>query len=171
MAVTQRGVFLEGLSGDTKPTTGIPVPCYFTETDTAFSFIWNGASWVARPRTVYTTFIMGDSSATLAVGTDKNPLPMEATGTLTIKEVRLKVKTAPTGAALIVDVNKNGTTIFTTQTNRPQIAIGATEGNTTTIEVSGLVKGDDITFDIDQIGSTIAGGALVVEVICEQMLH
>ena len=115
-----------------------------------------------------TTIVMGDASAELATGTDKNPIPMEAPTTLTITEVRLKVKTAPTGAAIIVDIHKAGTTIFTNQANRPQIAATATEGNTTTIDVTGLVKGDDLTFDIDQVGSTIAGGVLMVQLICTQ---
>ena len=108
-------------------------------------------------------------TGTLTIGADKAPT-LEAIDTETITEVRLVVKTAPTGAAIIVDVNKNGTTIFTTQTNRPQIAISATEGQSTTIEVSGLVKGDNLTIDIDQIGSTVAGADLTVEVICKQYL-
>ena len=33
--------------------------------------------------------------------------------------------TPPAGAALVVDVNKNGTTIYTNQANRPSIAAGA----------------------------------------------
>ncbi len=122
----------------------------------------------AAAHTVVTTIVMGDASDPLTTGTDKNPIPMEAPCTLTITEVRLKVKTAPTGAAIIVDVNKGGTTIFTTQSNRPQIADGATEGNTTTIEVNSLVKGDDLTFDIDQVGSSTAGSQLMVEIICTQ---
>lgn len=117
---------------------------------------------------VVTTIVMGDASDPLTTGADKNPIPMEAPCALTITEVRLKVKTAPVGAAIIVDVNKNGTTIFTTQSNRPQIADGQTEGNTTTIEVNSLVKGDDLTFDIDQVGSSTAGSMLMVEVICTQ---
>lgn len=119
---------------------------------------------------VYTTLMLSDASATLTAGTNKHPVPMEAPCPLIIKEVRIAVKTAPTGAAIIVDVNKNATTIFTTQGNRPQIAAAATEGTTTTIEVSALVKGDNLTFDIDQVGSGTAGAYLAVEVICEQSL-
>jgi len=131
--------------------------------------VWNGAAWVPLSAgTIYTTIVMGDSTDPLTIGADKNPLPMEAPCTLTIVEVRLKVKAAPTGATIIVDVNKNGTTIFTTQSNRPVIAISATKGNTTTIEVPGLVKGDDLTFDIDQVGSTVAGSTIIIEIICVQ---
>ena len=118
--------------------------------------------------TVVTTIVLGDASAALGAGTDCNPIPMEAPTTLTITEVRLKTKTAPTNQAIIVDVHKNGTPIFTNQANRPQIAAAATEGNTTTIDVSALVKGDDITFDLDQVGTGTTGGPLMVEIICTQ---
>lgn len=123
------------------------------------------------PGGVYTTIILADSSDPLTTGTDKHLVPMEASCSLTIVELRLKVKTAPTGAAIIVDVNKNGTTIFTNQAYRPQIAAGATEGQTTDIDVSSLAKGDDITFDIDQVGSATAGSLLLVEIICKQTVH
>lgn len=37
------------------------------------------------------------------------------------------VGTAPTGAAILIDININGTTIYTTQSKRPTIAVGQTE--------------------------------------------
>jgi hypothetical protein len=103
----------------------------------------------------------------LTTGTDKAPTIL-APCALTITKVKLVVKTAPTGAAIIVDVNKNGTTIFTTQGNRPQIAIGETTGDSGTPDVTSLAEGDKITVDIDQIGSTIAGADLTIEVVSEQ---
>lgn len=76
------------------------------------------------------------------------------------------VGTAPTGAALIVDVNQNGTTVFTTQANRPQIAAGsnyAAAGGAP--EVTMFTAGTDyMTIDVDQIGSTEPGRDLVVVV-------
>jgi hypothetical protein len=104
---------------------------------------------------------------TLATGTDKAPTIL-APCTLTITKVKLVVKTAPTGAAIIVDVNKNGTTIFTTQANRPQIAISATTGDSGTPDVTALAETDKLTIDLDQVGSTVAGADLTVEVVCTQ---
>lgn len=104
---------------------------------------------------------------TLAVGTDKAPTIL-APITLTIVKVKLVVKTAPTGAAIIMDVNKNGTTIFTTQANRPQIAIDATTGNSGTPDVTALAETDKLTIDVDQVGSTVAGADLTVEVVANQ---
>ena len=106
-------------------------------------------------------------TGTLTTGTDKAPTLL-APCTLTITKVKLVVKTVPTGAAIIVDVNKNGTTIFTTQANRPQIAIGESTGDSGTPDVTALAEGDKLTVDIDQIGSTIAGADLTVEVVAEQ---
>jgi hypothetical protein len=83
---------------------------------------------------------------------------------LQFREVRVSCGTAPTGAALIVDVNNNGTTIFTTQTNRPQCSAGANTGTTTTFNVVTIQDGNYITVDIDQVGSTVAGADLTVQI-------
>lgn len=75
------------------------------------------------------------------------------------------VNTAPTGAAIICDVNKNGTTIFTTQGNRPTIAAGANATSAMpTPNVTALQPGDYLSVDIDQVGSNVAGSDLVVKV-------
>lgn len=103
-------------------------------------------------------------SGTLTVTTGTQRLPID--GTYTITGTRLMVGTAPTGAALIVDVNKNGTTIYTTQGNRPTIADGANAGGPGTApDVTSLAAGDYLTVDIDQVGSTVAGSDLTVSVI------
>lgn len=75
-----------------------------------------------------------------------------------ISKVKIYSATAPTGAALIADVNKNGTTIFTTQGNRPEIAIDGNADDSGTPDVTSLSEGDRLSFDIDQVGSTLAGG-------------
>jgi len=85
---------------------------------------------------------------------------------LTISQVHLAVGTAPTGAAIIVDVHKNGTTIFTNQAHRPQVAAAATSGQTTTIDVPAWADGEYLTIDVDQVGSTVAGSDLTVTVVC-----
>lgn len=100
----------------------------------------------------------------LSVSTGALRLPVE--GTYIITGVRLMAGTAPTGQALLVDVNKNGTTIYTTQSNRPTIAAGANSGGPgATPDVTALVAGDYLTIDIDQIGTTVAGSDLVVSII------
>jgi hypothetical protein len=82
----------------------------------------------------------------------------------TIVDVRTRLDTAPVGSTFIVDVNKNGTTVFTTQGNRPTIAIGANVSSNVAPDVTAVAAGDQISFDIDQIGSGTAGSDLYVAV-------
>lgn len=37
-----------GVSGDTKPTDGVPAGSRFFERDTGFEFIWDGTAWGQR---------------------------------------------------------------------------------------------------------------------------
>jgi len=117
----------------------------------------------AKIKTTFSFAVVG----TLEVGTDVAPTLL-APCPLTIIKVKLVVKTAPTGADIIVDVNKNGTTIFTTQANRPRIPAGSTTGDSGTPDITSLVEGDKLTIDIDQVGATTAGEDLTAEVVCEQ---
>lgn len=84
----------------------------------------------------------------------------------TIDKVYIYVKTAPTGSSIIVDVNKNGTTIFTTQTNRPEIATGNNSDESGTPDVTSLAKNDILTVDIDQADSNNVGADLTIQVRC-----
>jgi hypothetical protein len=80
-----------------------------------------------------------------------------------IDEVRVHVGTAPTGAAILVDVNAGGTTIFTTQSNRPSIAAATTDATSGTADGgTSIAKNASLTIDVDQVGSTVAGSDLVV---------
>lgn len=100
----------------------------------------------------------------LTVTTGTQRLPID--GTYTIIGTRLMVGTAPTGASLVVDINKNGTTIYSTQGNRPAIAAGTNAGGPGVApDVATLAVGDYLTVDIDQVGSSVAGSDLTVSVI------
>jgi hypothetical protein len=85
-------------------------------------------------------------------------------GNYVIETVRAAVGTAPVGSAVIVDVNKNGTTIYTTQGNRPQIAAASNSATGNSPAVATFAAGDYLTVDIDAVGSTVAGADLVVVV-------
>lgn len=100
----------------------------------------------------------------VSVKTGTHKLYNDTGKTLTIVNVRATVDLAPTGASLIVDVHKNGTTIFTTQSNRPTIA-ATTFTDTSTPAVTTWAAGEYLTVDIDQVGSTVAGSDLVVTVV------
>lgn len=86
--------------------------------------------------------------------------------TLTFKAVRASVGTPPTGASLICDVRKNGTTIFTTPANRPTVlAAGSTSGKVTNMDVTTWEDGTYLTVDVAQVGSSVAGSDLTVEIL------
>jgi hypothetical protein len=103
---------------------------------------------------------------TASTGTKKGPV-RRVMYDVTVTGVYLNCKTAPTGAALIVDINVGatpdaaGTSIMTT---RAQINAAAYSGNSTAIATTNLDAGQYISMDIDQVGSTVAGSGLTVEV-------
>lgn len=79
-----------------------------------------------------------------------------------MSKVRVSAGTAPTGAALIVDVLKGGTTIFSGA--KPQVAAGANTG-TASPTTSAWADGEYLTVDVTQIGSTVAGANVTVTVV------
>jgi hypothetical protein len=105
-----------------------------------------------------------DETTALVTGTAKATFRMPYAFTLT--DVRASVTTAPTDAVLTVDINEGGTTILSTK-----LTIDATEKTSTTaatpavISDSALADDAEITIDIDQIGSTVAGAGLKVYLI------
>lgn len=85
----------------------------------------------------------------------------------TIIGVVASLGTAPTGASFIVDVLKNGTTIYTGGTNRPTITAAAFVSALPVVApaVTALAQGDYITVNVSQIGSSVAGSDLTVAVL------
>jgi hypothetical protein len=106
-------------------------------------------------------------AGTLTTGVGTFRIYNDTGSTLTIKAVRASVGTAPTGASIVVDVNVGGTTIFTTQANRPTItASNFTSGKVTNHNVTSIADGAYFTVDLDAVGSTIAGSDLTVQILC-----
>lgn len=105
-----------------------------------------------------------DETTDLTTGTDKVTFRMPYAFTVT--DVRCSVNTAPTGSTIIVDINESGTSILSTK-----LTIDATETTSETaatpavISDSALADDAEISIDIDQIGSTVAGTGLKVVII------
>ena len=128
------------------------------DSDTDMLLGYSGSAWVELTK----TYMRWSVEGTLAVATDIQPrIVVPRAGV--IKKVTLHAKTAPTDAALIVDINDGGgTSVFTT---RPQIAAAANAGSSTDIAAAGtLVAEEDLRVDIDQVGSTVAGADLTITV-------
>lgn len=100
-----------------------------------------------------------DETSNLAAGTAKVTFRMPYAATLL--SCKAEVNTAPTGSTLIVDINEAGTSILSTK-----LSIDASEKTSDTaataavISDSTLANDAEITIDIDQVGSTIAGKGL-----------
>lgn len=104
---------------------------------------------------------VSDETTALTTGTAKVTFRMPRAVTLT--DVRASVTTAPTGSTLIVDINEGGSTILSTK-----LSIDASEKTSTTaasaavISDTALADDAEMTINIDQVGSTIAGAGLKV---------
>ena len=102
-----------------------------------------------------------DEVTSLTTGTAK--LTFRLPYAMTLTEVRASVGTAPTGQALVVDLNENGSSILSTK-----LSIDAGEKTSTTaatppvISDSTLADDAEITVDVDQVGSGTAGAGLKV---------
>src|SRR5688572_4408650 len=106
-----------------------------------------------RPKNIETINI--HLAGAMTTGTNKARVLVGVAGE--IVDIRAKAITAPVGAALILDVNKGGTTLYTTQAARPTIADGANASSATLPAVVAVAAGDELTVDVDQIGSGTAG--------------
>lgn len=115
----------------------------------------------------------------IAAGVTVTPvIPYASSGILTVRTgvtrfrwpfgavilgVSAAVSTAPTGASIIFDINRNGVSIFNPTANRPVIAAGAFATLTEIVpDTFTMFLGDYLTVDIDQVGSSVAGSDLTV---------
>lgn len=118
-----------------------------------------GMKWVQNTRGI-SFYIDGVLATTLKTS-------FEVPCGLTVTGVNASVDVAPTGANLILDVHKNGVTMFTTQANRPTIVAGALQAPAVVPDITSLAERDIVEINIDQKGSTLAGSNLRVTVKCE----
>ncbi len=114
-------------------------------------------------QTISATFVLGAGTPITTGNNKTNILYVPKSGTIT--KVLAYAKTAPTGADAIFDINKNGTSIWnSTQANRIKITAGNNSGSQTSFDTTALAAEDILTVDIDQIGSTIAGQDITLQV-------
>lgn len=111
------------------------------------------------------TVALSDETTALTTGTAKAKFRMPHKVTLTA--VRASVNVAPTGGTLLtVNVKESGATIFSTKLTFDASA-KTTVGATTPAVISDASLADDaeISFDIDNVGSTVAGAGLKVTLL------
>lgn len=153
-----------GITGAVTISTSISLGASATATTPANTDNDTSVATTAFVQTLATHILPYQRQGTLVVaaGVTRFRFPVA----VTIVGISMACNTAPTGAAILADINKNGTTIFTTQGNRPTIAISAfnTAAEVTNMDVTAFAAGDYLTVDIDQIGSTVAGADLTVAI-------
>lgn len=99
----------------------------------------------------------------LAVGTDLSATVVYRGPDITLSRWDMQVKTAPTGASLILDVIRGINSLwFVFPALRPTITVGLTSNWGTGFDIGTLEDGDTLKLDIDQIGSGVAGGQVTL---------
>lgn len=133
--------------------------------DTHQLYVYDSSSntWKAvTPSAIARTHVAG----TLGTGTDLTPIILVGQDRV-ITKVFLQVKDAPTGSALRVDLNKNGSDSIFGTPDYVEISDGDTTGSSTDMDSTNAVlsAGDYLTVDIDQIGSDFGGSDLTITVV------
>jgi hypothetical protein len=103
-------------------------------------------------------------AGTLAVLEGASRYYCERAGTVTV--LRGAVGTPATGSGIVLDVNRNGESVFADPADRLTIPAGA---HTATLAPADLTvaAGDFLTVDVDSVGATTPGADLTVTVTIE----
>lgn len=96
-----------------------------------------------------------------AVGAAKYPIKG---GTFQIVTVAIAAASAAATGTLFVDVNKNGTTIYGTQANRPSVTTTSTNGigSASAHTATTVTDGDWLTLDLEGTYTGVTGPVVVV---------
>jgi len=154
---------VEGLAGVVEGSTA-----YATDLDQPGWY--TGAAWVwgSSSSYIWQTFMFSMEGN---VSTGQKPLRIYMPVAYTIDKVFIAVDVAPLNQALVVDVEKDGVTIFTDQGKRPSIAAAANTDESDTPDVTALVAGSYLTYSVDQVGTGTVGADLTVHVRCKQEIQ
>jgi hypothetical protein len=81
---------------------------------------------------------------------------------ITINKIKARVDTAPTGAGVVIQINKTSSGVTTNQ--QLTVADGTTLISDTSPTISSMSEDDFLTIDIVSVGTTVAGENLTVEI-------
>ena len=112
-------------------------------------------------------FSFGTDQSALSGGNGSQPYPY--TGIGEVVYVRVVVGIAPSGADLIVNIKRNGASLWAAAGSQPTIAADAYDSGLFEPDQNESVSdGDIFTLDIDQVGSSTPGGFLTVVLYVRQ---
>ncbi len=138
------------------------------------------AAWIpcSMVRGVYHFSIAGVLTTGLSKGVTRPGGPAIVT------DIQARVETAPVGADLIIDINTyDGAAVTTMTTTKLVIIAGSFHGGVVpdgayarrcvhgSFGAGAAVGGDILTYDIDQVGSGVAGSDLIIEVRYRQYVR
>lgn len=112
-----------------------------------------------------------DKGVDLTAEAGTHPVVVNVSGNpkaIKILSARMKCGTAPSGSMILADIHLNDTTIWTNQTNRPHIDPFEFDSlQVTDMDITALANGDELKFDLDQVGSGTAGKDLEADLEVE----
>lgn len=118
------------------------------------------------PGTVPIYIALSDETSPLVAGAGKFTFRMPFAANLV--GIRASVNTAPTGAAIQVDVNEGGASVLSTKLTIDQgEKTSVTAATAAVISDSALADDAEISIDLDQVGSVVAGAGLKVLLVVE----
>lgn len=138
--------------------TSYTMPFRLQTSGQKWGLLAQGGSSNAGGRT-YTGFVSG----VLSVGIGSTRLYNDSNTTLTVLSVRASVGTAPVGSSVVVDINKNGVSMFGTAT-KPTIVDGTFTDKRAPDTGMTIADGEYFTVDVDAVGSSVAGSDLTIQI-------
>lgn len=130
----------------------VPSMASLTDLNVGNSINLSGASFQALP--IRPTWVIKgvQSAATLGIGTS---LSMPESGTIQYVSITNGLGKPVSTASLLIDINKNATSIFTDQNTRPGILGGGTYVSTASIGTKTFNRGDVFSIDVDNVGNQV----------------
>jgi NMD protein affecting ribosome stability and mRNA decay len=111
--------------------------------------------------------IVAASDESTALETGDGKVTFRMPHAVRITEVRASVVTAPVGSAITVDITKNGVSILSTLLtidDGEKSSVTATVRAVLNAAVADCADDDEISINIDQVGSSTAGAGLKVAI-------
>lgn len=144
------------------------VPSYDLRSDLRVALLNNDRDEFAElqgGKEVAWAIVPSDEATAITAGTNKYRI--RAPYRFKLTEARMSVNTAPTGAALLVDVNVETVSVFSTNKLRIDVSERTSETSSAPPVIANpkILKDAEISIDFDQVGSTVAGAGVKIWLI------